>query len=184
MLTSIQGNIAKLAIATLLTLTVAGVPTRTQAQSPGDIVVIGDSPLQWERFRSYWNRLLDLNAPASSQQSFNQPQSSPQALQEELIRNIQVSNLQLQPIIRLNGSSLLIGTLTNGNPTPVTVASVNFEILDSRGNMVQTGAATPQPATIPPGQSVTFQTTLATIPPDGGFQVRLANPPLLLQGGV
>lgn len=188
MLTPIQGKVGQLAIASLLIVGAAAIPQFSWAQSPGDIVVIGNSPDQWQRHRSYWNQLLNLNGPTprpgQGEQSLNRPTVDPRTLQEEILRNLQVSDLRLEPIIRLNGSSQLIGTLNNRNSTAVTVAGVNFEILDSKGNLVQTGVAVPQPATIAPGQAVTFQTALATIPPDGGFQVRLAQPPIVLQGGV
>ena len=102
---------------------------------------------------------------------------------QELSKNLRVSNLRLEFIIQLSGSSLVTGTLTNGNPEPVTVAGVNFEVLDSRGKIAQTGSAKPEPATVAPGGSVTFQKQLLTIPPDGGYQVRLTKNPFVIQGG-
>ncbi|NCJ06484.1 hypothetical protein GS597_08155 [Synechococcales cyanobacterium C] len=182
---------------------IAAIPS--QAQSPGDIVVVGNSPAEWAQFQSYWNQLLRLSQPVPPGPPLNQPGTAPppgsfspssldpnaalpeldpQVKQEELMRNLRVNNLRLVPIIKLNGSSEVLGNLTNNNREAVTISSVNFEVVDRSGQLVQTGSAIPQPATVAPGQTVTFTATLNTIPPDGGFQVRLASAPYLIQGGI
>lgn len=182
--------LAQVAIAPVLAAALALTATGSQAQSAGDVVVIGNSPAQWSALEAYWNQLLNLNAPpapaavpTSPDQALG-PAIDPQLLQQQLASRLRVSNLRLEPIIKLNGSSQLMGVLTNSNPTPVTVSGVNFEILDSNGNLIQTGSATPEPTTLVPGQSVTFKAELLTIPPDGGFRARLAPFPYVIQGGV
>lgn len=165
--------------------TTVSLPVR--AQSPGDIVVIGDSPAEWSLFQSYWNQLLQLNpspatAPGPGEPTFDTA-PDPQALAQELSKKLKVSGLRLEPIIQLSGSSLLMGTLTNGNKEPVTVVGINFEVLDAKGKLVQTGSAVPQPSTVPAGGSVTFQSELVTIPPDGGYKVKLVKDPFVIQGG-
>lgn len=159
------------------------------AQSAGDVVVIGNSPGQWSQNQYYWNQLLGVSAAAKSRSQATQPLSTdtaanPQSLEKELLSRIQVSGLQLQPIIKLNGSSLVIGTVTNNNNQSVTISGVNFLVLDATGKPIQTGSAVPQPATLQPGQSATFQMTLPTVPPDIGAKVTLSNPPIAIQGGV
>ncbi len=195
-----------MAISAMLVAAIAAIPAR--AQSPGDIVVIGNSPTEWAQFQSYWNQLLQLSQPvppapsqpgaalpppsspdASSPASGLDPNAAlpeldPQARQEDLIQNLRVNSLRLVPIIRLNGSSEVMGNLTNNNREAVTVSSVNFEVLDRQGQLVQTGSAVPEPATVAPGQTVTFKATLLTVPPDAGFRVRLASSPYLIQGGI
>lgn len=177
------------AIASLIASVLAFTATSGRAQSAGDVVIIGDSPAQWSVLGAYWNQLLNLNAPptptvpTSPDQALG-PAIDPQLLQQQLASRLRVSNLRLEPIIKLNGSSQLMGVLTNSNPAPVTVSGVNFEILDANGNLVQTGSATPEPTTLVPGQSVTFKAELLTIPPDGGYRARLAPSPYVIQGGV
>lgn len=184
---SIRGAMAPVLSSALLS-TIALVPAL--AQSAGDIVVIGNSPAQWSQNQTYWNQLLGLTGGSQSPMaappapSGDQATVDPQVLQQQLLQNISVSNLRIAPIIRLNGSSQVMGSLTNRNPKPVTVASVNFEVLDAQGKLLQTGSAVPQPATVPPGQTVTFQTTLLTVPPDIGAKVRLSKPAIQIQGGV
>lgn len=173
-------------------VTLVSLPGRTQ--SAGDIVVIGDSPSEWAEFQGYWNQLINLSTPppaavpdrrgGSGQQEFGQAEVDPQLLTQELTRNLQVKGLRLAPIIKLNGSSEVIGTLTNGNKDSVTVSGVNFEIVDSKGNLLQTGSAAPEPATLQPGQTVTFKQTLTTVPPDAGYKVRLSDYPFVIQGGI
>jgi hypothetical protein len=167
-------------------LALSALPGRTQ--SAGDVVVIGNSPSQWSQNQFHWNQLVELNGAKPKQSTPNpvgdQAAANPQAIEKQLLSGIQISGVQLQPIIKLPGSSQLIGTLTNGNSQPVTIAGVNFKIVDANGKFLQSGTAVPQPATVAPGQSVTFQTTLSTIPADSGAKALLTNPPVAIQGGV
>lgn len=155
-------------------------PIRAQPQPPADIVIIGDSPQRWQQFQTYWENLLQLNRPQSLTQEpppFPAPPPIPTSPGEpEILANLVVQDLLLQPIIKLNGSSQVIGVLTNLNPVPVRVASVNFAVVDALGKILRTGSARPEPSTLQPGQSVTFSQTLLTIPPDIGAQVRLLEP--------
>jgi hypothetical protein len=158
-----------------------------QTQSAGDVVVIGNSPGQWSQNQFHWNQLLELSGAKAKQPTDpvgDQAAVNPQAIEKQLLSGIQISGIQLQPIIKLPGSSQLIGTLTNGNSQPVTIAAVNFKIVDVNGKFLQSGTAVPQPSTIAPGQSVTFQTMLSTVPADSGAKAMLTNPPVALQGGV
>ena len=43
----------------------AGLPFASQAQSPGDVIQIGNSPSQWSQFSSYWNQLINLSGPTA-----------------------------------------------------------------------------------------------------------------------
>ncbi len=168
-----------------------GLPVVSQAQSPGDVIRIG-SPSTWSQYESYWNQLINLsgastppNAAAGSGGDAAATASDPKVLEQVLIRNLRVSNVRLVPIFKLNGSSQVSGRITNGNSKAVTVSSVNLEVLDSSGNLVQTSAAAPEPSTIPAGATVTFQQRLDTVPSDSGFQVRLSRSnPFTIQGGV
>lgn len=154
------------------------------AQAAGDIVVVGGSPSQWGRNQTHWNQLMGLTRPRPNPKG-EKPGASPAAADPEaLARNVQVTNVRLVPILKLSGSSQVAGMVTNRNTKPVTVTSVNFQVFDAQGNLMQTGSAVPQPATIGPGQSVTFQQTLTTVPSDSGATVRLSNPPVAVQGGV
>ncbi|NJM76976.1 MAG: DUF3426 domain-containing protein [Acaryochloridaceae cyanobacterium RU_4_10] len=181
----------KAIVGAVLLSSVASLPLVSQAQSPGDVIRIG-SPTQWSQFESYWNQLLNLGAPpapASADQSFASDPSAvtstdPQVLERTLAKRLRVSNLRLAPIVKLNGSSLLMGSITNGNNKAVTVSGINLEVLDSNGKLVQTNSVAPEPATIPPGATVTFQRELQTVPADGGYRVRLSKTPFSLQGGV
>jgi hypothetical protein len=159
-----------------------------QTQSAGDVVVIGNSPGQWSQNQFHWNQLLELSGAKAKQPTPNpvgdQAAANPQAIEKQLLSGIQVSGIQLKPIIQLPGSSQLMGTLTNGNSQPVTISAVNFKIVDANGKFLQSGTAVPQPSTVAPGQSVTFQTTLTTVPADSGAKAMLTNPPVALQGGV
>ncbi|PZD73937.1 hypothetical protein C1752_01754 [Acaryochloris thomasi RCC1774] len=188
MLTGFPNILSRLLVGSVLVSTVALAPQAARTQTPGDIVVIGDSPLEWSEFQSYWTQLLNLNAPsapAETQTAASGAQGEdPQALAKKLEKNLRVSKLRLDPIIRLNGSSLAAGSLTNGNKEAVTVASVNFEIIDSSGQLVQTGSAAPQPSTLAPGQTVTFQAELLTVPADAGYKIRLSSDAFVVQGGV
>ena len=180
---------ARLMIGSVLASAVTFVSLPGRTQSPGDIVVIGDSPAEWSEFQNYWNQLINLSAPppAASPRSndpFEQSNVDPQALKEELARNLKVSGLRLIPIIKLNGSSEVTGMLTNKNRDAVVVTGVNFEVLDAKGNLVQTGSASPEPSNIQPGQSVTFKSALATIPADSGYTVRLSDFPFEIRGGI
>jgi hypothetical protein len=173
-------------------LLTAGLPfvsqVASQAQSPGDIIQIGNSPSQWNQFESYWNQLINLSGPATpaASQGSGAPTASatdPQVLEKELIRNLQVSKQRLVPIIGLSASSQLVGSITNRNKKPVTVSSINFEIIGPDGKMAQTATAVPDPSTIPAGATVTFQRQLLTVP-SKGRSVRLSNPPFSIQGGI
>ena len=186
-MTSIRHLLMPLVMGSTLAVTTAVAPLSVKAQSPGDIVVIGDSPADWSQFQNYWNQLLQLNpAPAPTPDgegaTFDTP-PDPQALAQKLSKKLKVSNLRLEPIIGLSGASVLSGTLTNGNKESVTVTGVNYEVLDAKGKLVQTGSASPQPSTIAAGGSVTFQQELATVPSDGGFKVKLVKDPFVIQGG-
>jgi hypothetical protein len=187
MLTGFPKTFAQLMAGSVLISTVALAPLPASTQTPGDVVVIGDSPREWSEFQSYWNQLLNLNAPAAPVQSGGPSLTQgedPQVLAANLKKNLQVSKLRLDPIIRLNGSSMAAGSLTNKNKAAVTVSSINFEILDGSGKMIQTGSAAPQPSTLAPGQTVTFQEQLLTVPADGGYKIRLTSDPFVIQGGV
>lgn len=164
----------------------------SQAQkNPGDIIVIGNSPRQWAQNQSYWNQLVGVFGRAIPAATAPDPTSDttqatadPQVLIQQLLRNISVSAPQLQPILKLPGSSQVSGSLTNRNNQPVTIGGVNFEVLDNTGKVIQTGSAIPEPATVGPGQTVTYQQTLLTVPSDVGASVRLANPSITIQGGI
>jgi hypothetical protein len=180
----------KAIVGAVLLSSVASFPLVSQAQSPGDVIRIG-SPTQWNQFESYWNQLLNLSGPqtpASPDLGSADPSAAtstdPQVLERTLAKNLRVSNLRLAPIVRLNGSSNLMGSITNRNSKAVTVSSINLEVVDANGKLVQTNSVTPEPATIPPGATVTFQRELLTVPADGGYRVRLSKTPFSLQGGV
>jgi hypothetical protein len=79
-----------------------------------------------------------------------------------------------------NNHVLLRGTLTNGNPVPVTVLAVNYRILDSFDNLLQTGSLTPEPSTIAPKQTVTIQEQLFDLPIANSYEVKLMNPAFVL----
>ncbi len=174
-----------LVLATLLTL---GLILPSQAQkNPGDIIVVGNSPSQWAQNQQYWNQLLGIfgsAVPAAVSQVETTAPDNPQLLAQKILQNIQVSQPQLQPIIKLPGSSQVMGSVTNRNKEPVTISGVNFVVLDRSGNVIQTGSAVPEPATVGPGQTVTYQQTLLTVPFDIGATVRLGNPAVSVQGGV
>lgn len=182
-----------------LTLTAASVlasiaitAPSVRAQSAGDVIQIGGSASEQSRFRDYWNQLINLSGPpsgaetaeAGSGQSLGDTAEDPQVLAKKLGKNLRVSNLRLVPIIRLNGSSELQGSLSNRNKQAVTVSGVNFEVLDANGNLIQTGSAAPRPATLGPGQTVTFKAELLTVPPDSRYRVRLTQDPFVIQGGI
>ncbi len=181
----------KVIVGAVLLSSVVSLPLVGRAQSPGDVIRIG-SPTQWNQFESYWNQLLNLSAPqppaspdlGSTSDTSAATSTDPQVLERTLAKKLRVSNLRLAPIVRLNGSSQLMGSITNGNSKAVTVSSINLEVLDSNGKLAQTVSASPEPATIPPGATVTFQRELLTVPADGGYRVRLSKTPFSLQGGV
>ncbi len=169
-----------------------GLPVVSRAQSPGDVIRIG-SPSDWSQYESYWNQLINLGkASKPSSASAGSPDSKatatatdPKVLEQALIKNLRVSGVRLVPIFKLSGSSQVSGRITNGNSKAVTVSSVNLEVLDPSGNLVQTSAAMPEPSTIPAGATVTFQQRLDTVPSDSGYQVRLSRSnPFTVQGGV
>lgn len=158
-----------------------------RAQTAGDIVIIGNTPGQQAVLQDYWHQLRGLSrSPLSSAtdpadpNEVSPPTPDPQQVEQALLRRVRVSTPELRPIIGLSGSSQIRGTVTNGNDQPITVTAVNYEIIDNQGNLVQTGSATPEPATIAPGQTVTFtEDLLATSV--FGKQVRLAQPAVVLQ---
>jgi hypothetical protein len=167
-----------------------GLPLVSRAQSPGDVIRIG-SPSDWSQYESYWNQLLNLSGASKSPSAATASTGSdstatdPKVLEQQLIRNLRVGNLRLESIVKLNGSSQIAGKITNGNSKAVAVSSVNLEILDSSGKLVQTSAAIPEPSTIPAGATVTFQQRLDTVPADSGYRVRLSRSnPFTIQGGV
>ncbi|KAI9133818.1 FxLYD domain-containing protein [Acaryochloris sp. CCMEE 5410] len=191
MLTSSRRWLTRLLIGSVMTSTalVATLPGHTQ--SAGDVIQIGGSASEQSRFQNYWQRLMNLNSPPETEESADSATSSfeesdvdPQVLAKQLSKNLRVSNLRLVPIIRLNGSSEVQGTLTNGNKKSVTVSSVNFEVVDGTGKLVQTGSAVPAPSTLSAGQSVTFKAQLLTVPAGGNYKVRLTKPAFNIQGGV
>ena len=166
-------------------------PSFAQYQgNPGDIVVIGDSPNEWSRYRSFWLDLIQVSTPTESTgpsgESFSQSdeEPSPEVLEAKLKKNLVVSNLKVKPILKLNGSSQVEGSLTNRNKKVVNVASVGFEILDGNGNLVRTGEARPQPSNVSPGQTVTFTTDLLGLATESSYKVRLTKSPFVLRGGV
>ncbi|NJK40656.1 MAG: hypothetical protein HC934_03475 [Acaryochloridaceae cyanobacterium SU_2_1] len=183
-----------------LTLTAASVlasiaivpASPARAQSAGDVVQIGGTLSDQARFLDYWNQLINLNGPPpgadtaapSPNESLGDAAEDPQVLAKKLSKNLKASNLRLVPIIRLNGSSELQGSLSNRNKQAVTVSGVNFEVLDASGNLIQTGSAAPRPSTLGPGQTVTFKAELLTVPPDSRYQVRLTRDPFVVQGGI
>lgn len=167
---------------------IAPLPALAQ-RAAGDIVIIGNSPYDWGRNQRYWNHLLNLSgataaASAPMTPDNGQEEVDPKVLEQRLLRNIRVGQPQLQPVLKLPGSSVVTGTVTNNNRQPVTIQSINYEVVGANGQILQTGAATPEPATIGPGQTVTYQQMLPTVPADIGARVRLSQPAVLLQGGV
>jgi hypothetical protein len=155
-------------------------PLSSLAQKSGDIIRIG-APNEWSQYESYWRQLIKNSekkpfndVTGKTNEDLNPNGADLQNLEETLIKNLRVSDLRLVPIIKLNGSSLVTGKIRNNNTKAITVYSVNLEVLDSFGNLVQTSAPSPEPSTIGPGQTVTFQKELYTVPFDGGFQVRLS----------
>ncbi len=193
MLTSSRRWLTRLLIGSVVTSTalVATLPGHTQ--SAGDVIQIGGSASEQSRFQNYWQQLMNLNGPPetedtsaadSANSSFEESDVDPQVLAQKLSKKLRVSSLRLVPIIRLNGSSEVQGTLTNGNKESVTVSGVNFEVVDGSGNLVQTGSAVPSPSTLSSGQSVTFKAQLLTVPAVGNYKVRLTKPAFNIQGGV
>ncbi|MEO0374566.1 MAG: FxLYD domain-containing protein [Cyanobacteria bacterium P01_A01_bin.17] len=156
----------------------------TQAQE--DIIQIGGSPDEQQYYRSYWNDLVELGSQASQErqpQETSRVEADPESDLEKIVRNLDIRELVLEPIIRLNGSSQVFGILVNKNPEPVTVSAINFEVLDEDGNLLQTGSAQPEPSTLAPGQVVTFTKVLLTIPPDAGYEVTLSEPTFVIAPG-
>jgi hypothetical protein len=173
-----QSNWRLFAVALLSTATVISA-SPSWAQRSGDIIRIG-SPSEWGQYDSYWKELIKnrdsklLNeAPGKTDNSSTLNGANSKDLEESLTKNLRVIDLRLVPIIKLNGSSQVTGKIRNNNSKAITVSSINLEVLDAFGNLVQTSAASPEPSTIPPGGMVTFQQELYTIPFDSGYQVRL-----------
>lgn len=168
------------ALLSLLTMLPLAFPAVAQAEQ--DIVIIGETAEQKQRFQSYWQQLLNLNQaverarPKSQVQPKYAARVNREVKLKKILRNLKVEEIGLDYIIQLNGSSHLSGILTNENDQPVTVMAVNYEILDRRGNLLQTGSASPKPSTLAPGQSVTFADTLWTLAPDEAYEVRLLDP--------
>jgi hypothetical protein len=164
----------------LLFTTVMGFPLLTWAQASRDVIRIG-SPSEWKQNESYWNQLIKSGSSKSASDATGKAgvgstgnATDPKITEQKLIENLRVSDLRLVPIIKLNGSSQVMGMITNGNRKTVTVSSVNLEVLDPFGNLVLTSAPTPEPSRIPAGETVTFQKQLYTVPADDDFQVRLS----------
>ncbi|PZD72472.1 hypothetical protein C1752_03580 [Acaryochloris thomasi RCC1774] len=156
------------------------------AQAQENIIQIGGSPDEQQYYRSYWNDLVELGSQASQErrpQETSRIEADPEADLEKIVRNLDIRELVLEPIIRLNGSSQVFGILVNKNPDPVTVSAINFEVLDEDGNLLQTGSAQPEPSTLAPGQVVTFTKVLLTIPPDAGYEVTLSEPTFVIAPG-
>jgi hypothetical protein len=167
-----------------------GLPVVSRAQSPGDIVRIG-SPSQWSQYESYWNQLINLGnaskaaSTSAGSSSVTDTATDPAVLEKQLVSKLRITNIRLAPILGFSGSSQLTGSITNNNSKAVTVSSINFDIFKSSGELQQTTSATPQPATIQPGATVTFSQQLLTVPADSGFQARLAKTsPVTIEGGV
>lgn len=195
MLNMSRNHISKILVGfSVVAATQVGLTTPTFGQyqgNAGDIVVIGNSPAEWSRFRSFWRELIQATPPStsasSSTSSFGSQASdepSPEEIEAKLKKNLVVSNLKFQPIVRLNGSSQVEGSLTNKNKKPVTVNSVAFEVVDSKGNLVRSGSAQPQPSNLSAGQTVTFSADLLGLAADSSYKVRLTQSPFVLQGGV
>ena len=182
-------TIAMILLGAIAPVTVAASAAHAQ-RAAGDIVIIGNSPYSWGRNQSYWNHLLNLSgatqpvAAAGGTPPGDSAAADPKVIEQQLLRNIRVGQPRLQAVIKLPGSSEVTGTVTNNNREPVTIQSINFEVIGSDGRLIQTGAAAPEPATIGPGQTVTYQQFLPTVPSDVGATVRLARPAVILQGGV
>jgi hypothetical protein len=164
----------------LLLAAVVNFSSSSSAQKSGDIIRIG-APSEWSQYESYWKQLIKntekkpLNdVTGKTDENLTPNETDLKNLEEALIKNLRVSDLRLVPIIKLNGSSLVTGKIRNNNTKAITVYSVNLEVLDSFGNLVQTSAPSPEPSTIGPGQTVTFQRELYTIPFDSGYQIRLS----------
>lgn len=176
-MTRISFGLALLAVSNLLA---------PAAQAQEDIIQIGDSPGEQQYYRTYWNELVELGSQASpprQPQETSRVGADPEAELEQIIRNLDIRELVLEPIIRLNGSSQVFGVLVNKNPDPVTVSAINFEVLDEDGYLIQTGSAQPEPSTLAPGQVVTFTRVLLTVPPDAGYEVQLSEPTFVLAPG-
>jgi hypothetical protein len=186
-------------LSTLLLPLILSLPIAGRAQSPGDVIQIGNSPYEWSQYNDYWNQLLNLGKPPAAPEATvsgdnpgaavdgaaptDQAKVDPAVLAKQLARNLRISNLRLQRVIKLNGSSQLSGSITNRNSKPVTVNSVNVEVIGPDGSLSQTIAAAPEPTTIPAGATVTFQRYLPTVAVDGGYRVRLSKTPFDIQAG-
>jgi hypothetical protein len=181
----------KYLVGVLLLTTAMNLFPSSLAQKSGDIIRIG-SPSEWQQYEAYWKQLIKNSKRRPSGEASGEigngdrpptAETDSKELQQALVKNLRVSDLQLLPILKLNGSSQVMGKIKNGNSKAITVFSVNLEVLDASGNLVQTSAPSPEPSTIPPGETVTFQQQLNTIPFEGGFQVRLSrNNPFTILG--
>lgn len=161
--------------------------TSVAQNTPGDIVVVGNSPTQWGMNQAMWNQLLNLSGAgpmAASPDALGPNEEDPKVIEQRLLQNIRVGRPSLQPVIKLPGSSEVVGSVTNSNREPVTIQSINFEVLARDGSILQTGSAIPEPATLGAGQTATYQRFLPTVPSDVGATVRLINPSVIIQGGV
>lgn len=62
MSTPVLGVVIRITLGAVLTA--VSVAPSAWAQSAGDVVIVGSSPAQQSQLRTYWNQLLQLNAPA------------------------------------------------------------------------------------------------------------------------
>ncbi|MGB8699123.1 MAG: hypothetical protein WCD18_06885 [Thermosynechococcaceae cyanobacterium] len=150
-----------------------GIPLVCRAESLNEIVRIG-SPTEWTQYESYWKQLVDLMGDSgNSREGYSPPATNWKVLEQALIRNLRVSDLRLVPVYRRFKSSQVLGKITNNNARPVSVEGINIEIRDSFGNLIQTNTAVPEPSTILPGATVTFQKRLEALPANRSFEVQL-----------
>jgi hypothetical protein len=180
-MSKISSAIAQASLGLTLIAASSLIATAVQAQSGADIIQIGGSPDEQQYYRSYWNDLIDLGSQAAQErqpQETSRIEADPEADLAQTIRNLDIRELVLEPIIKLNGSSQVFGIVVNKNPQPVTVSAINFEVLDKDGYLIQTGSAQPEPSTLAPGQ--TFTRVLLTVPPDAGYEVKLSEPTFVL----
>ena len=187
-----------MAIFGLAAIASLGVCLPSQGQSLGqeeDIVMIGETPEEWAIHSEYWQRLLNLSAPPQLDQpnAQEQPSGTQQSSgaeidveleKQKLIKRLKVSHLEFKPMVLRGSSSQVLGTLQNNNDVPVSVASVNFEIVDEDGDLVRTGAVTPQPSIILPGKSVTFNADYLGFPRKASHDIRLSETPFFIDGSA
>lgn len=179
-------SISGIALASALSL--VSLPAAAQFTA-GDTVVVGTTPAQQAALQAYWAQLLGLNAattqalPAETDPAATAAAPNPQLLEQEIMRKLRVNGLQLKRIYGLSSSSELVGSVTNLNAKPVTLSGINYEIVDASGAVIQTGSATPAPATLAPRQTVTFRDSLPSTSVIGKT-ARLSRTPFVIQGGI